>query len=214
MPSKKHKGFSLLELLITISFALIMTGITFVSMQPMINQSHVNSAYDTTLMVLRNTRNLAITQGHEYYVNFNPSGFAPGTIQVQYQPPAVGAGLAPPLQQVLTYTIPSDVSFAVQSGFPANTPDGFGTGATAIDFGYQLAGEPMNYVVFMPDGSSQTGVVGGTGAYNSGVVYLTRPSDSIYRSRAITVWGATGRIRGWRLDQQSSGSSGGIWVQQ
>ncbi|MGA8762528.1 MAG: type II secretion system protein [Candidatus Sulfotelmatobacter sp.] len=211
MASSKQNGFSLLELLITVSFGLIMTGITFISIQPMLNQSHVNSAYDTTLMVLRNTRNLAITQGHEYYVNFNPGGFPAGTIQVQYQPPAVGAGPAPPLQQVLTYTIPKDVSFAVQAGFPASAPDGFGAGTTAIDFGQALAGEPMNYVVFMPDGSSQTGVVGGTGAYNSGVVYLTRPSDSIYRSRAVTVWGATGRIRGWRLDQQAGAP---IWVQQ
>ena len=61
-------------------------------MQPMVIQNHVNSAYDTTLMVLRNTRNLAVTQGHEYYVNFNPAGFPAGTIQVQYQPAAVGAG--------------------------------------------------------------------------------------------------------------------------
>ena len=65
----------------------------------------------------------------------------------------------------------------------------------------------MNYVVFMPDGSAQTSL----GAYNSGIVYLTRPSDTMYRSRAITVWGATGRIRGWRLVQQGGGP---IWVQQ
>ncbi|MGA7907850.1 MAG: type II secretion system protein [Candidatus Sulfotelmatobacter sp.] len=206
MPSSQHKGFSLLELMITISIGLIIAGVTFVTMQPMVNQSHVNSAYDTTLMVLRNTRNLAITQGHEYYVNFNPAGFPAGTIQVQYQPPAVGAGLAPPLQQVMTYTIPTDVSFGVQAGFPASAPDGFGAGASAIDFGYQLAGEPMNYVVFMPDGSAQTNL----GAYNSGVVYITRPTDTIYRSRAVTVWGATGRIRGWRLDPVG----GATWVQQ
>ena len=87
--------------------------------------------------------------------------------------------------------------FAVKTGFPTNTPDGFGAGVHPIDFGQALAGEPLNYVVFMPDGSSQDNL----GNYNSGVVYLTRPADTnIYNtSRAITVWGATGRIRGWRL---------------
>jgi hypothetical protein len=174
----------------------------------MLNSIHVDSAYDTTLMALRNTRNLAITQGHEYYVNFNPAGFPVGTIQVQYQPPPlILGGIAPPIQQVITYTIPTDMSFAVQAGFPANTPDGFGTGITAIDFGQALAGAPLNYVVFMPDGSSQAFVVGNTGNYNSGVLYITRPAADLSYSRAITVWGATGRIRGWRLVKQA-----GVWT--
>src|ERR1700690_4031851 len=208
MPSHKSSGFSMLELMITVSLALVMCGVTFIFLRPQLNQNHVNSAYDTTLMVLRNTRNMAITQSHEYYVNFNPAGFPAGTIQIQYQPPAVGNGAAPPLEQVITYAIPSDVSFAVQAGFPANTPDSFGTGITAIDFGQQLAGEPLNFVVFMPDGSSRDNL----GNYNSGIVYLTRPGDNIYNSsRAITVWGATGRIRGWRLNQPAGVTT---WVQQ
>ena len=208
MASTKTSGYSLLEMIITVSIALILCAVTFIAFQPILNQGHINSAYDTTLMALRNTRNLAITQSHEYYVNFNPAGFPAGTIQIQYQPPAVGAGAAPPLEQVITYSIPSDVRFAVQAGFPANAPDGFGAGVNPIDFGQTLAGEPFFYVVFMPDGSSQDNL----GNYNSGVVYLTRPGDNIYNSsRAITVWGATGRIRGWRLAQQAGVAT---WVQQ
>jgi prepilin-type N-terminal cleavage/methylation domain-containing protein len=206
MASTKTSGFSLLELMITLSIALILAAVTFIGLRPMLNQSHVDSAYGTTLMALRNTRNLAITQSHEYYVNFNPAGFPAGTIQVQYQGPAVG-GVAPPVQQVITYSIPADVSFAVQAGFPATTPDGFGTGANAIDFGQALAGQPMNYVVFMPDGSAQDNL----GNFNSGIVYLTRPTDSFYSSRAVTVWGATGRIRGWRLVLKGGAKT---WVQQ
>ena len=207
MVSRKNNGFSLLELMITVSIGLILAGISFIAFKPVLNQGHINSAYDTTLMALRNTRNLAITQSHEYYVNFNPVGFPAGTIQVEYQPGPVG-GIAQPIQQVITYSIPSDVSFAVQAGFPGAAPDGFGAGVNAIDFGQALAGEPMNYVVFMPDGSAQDNL----GNFNSGVIYLTRPGDNIYNSsRAITVWGATGRIRGWRLTQ-----TGGVatWVQQ
>jgi prepilin-type N-terminal cleavage/methylation domain-containing protein len=205
MASRKDRGLSLLEMVITLSIALILCAVTFIAMRPMVNQADVDSAYDTTLMALRNTRNLAITQSHEYYVNFNPAGFAAGTIQVQYQPPTVG-GIAQPLEQVITYTIPTDVQFAVQTGFPGNTPDSFGTGITAIDF-ESTPGVPLNYVVFYPDGSAQDNL----GNYSNGIVYMTRPNDSMYSSRAVTVWGATGRIRGWRLVQQAGTWT---WVQQ
>lgn len=203
----KQRGFSLLELLITVAIGFTIASITFIAMMPMFNKNHVDLAYDTTLMVLRNTRHLAITQSHQYFVNFNPSGFPAGTIQVTYQPPAVN-GVLPAVQQVNTFALPSDVSFSVKAGFPANSPDGFGSGITAIDFGQGLGGGSLTYVCFMPDGSSQDSL----GNYNSGVIYITRQADpTVYTARSISVWGATGRIRGWRLYNQSGAA---IWVQQ
>jgi prepilin-type N-terminal cleavage/methylation domain-containing protein len=208
MTLKRQRGFSLLELMITVAIGLTLAGITFIAMMPMFNRNHVDLAYDTTLMVLRNTRHLAITQSHQYYVNFNPAGFPAGTMQVTYQPPAVGGGALPPVQQVSTYALPPDISFNVMGGFPATAPDSFGAGVTAIDFGQGLGGASLTYVSFMPDGSSRDSL----GNYNSGVVYLARTADPTpYNSRSITVWGATGRIRGWRLYQQAGAP---IWVQQ
>ncbi|MGA8502359.1 MAG: prepilin-type N-terminal cleavage/methylation domain-containing protein [Candidatus Sulfotelmatobacter sp.] len=218
MPSRKNNGFSLLELMITVSLGLVMAGVTFIYLTPSMNNSHMNSAYETTLMALRNTRNLAITQGHQYQVNFNPAGFPAGTIQVEYQPPIVPPAVAaPPIEQVNTYTIPADVTFAIPAGPPATAPDSpppLVTGGTAIDFESTLTpGVPLpcQCVVFMPDGSAQAGVVGSSGAYINGIVYLTRVGDTIYNSRAVSVWGATGRIRGWTI-----GLVGGAkeWVQQ
>ncbi len=213
----RQRGFSMLELAITMSISLIIAGVTFSTLQPLVLQNHVNSAYETTMMVLRNTRNLAITQGHQYQVNFFPTvgnpaaGGTPAYLQVQYQPPVVG-GIAQPIQQIMNYTLPPDVNFAAQAGIPtANTPDGFGGGLTAIDFESTAApGVPLNppYVVFMPDGSAQDNL---GNLIASGVVYITRPSGNMYTSKAITVWGATGRIRGWFLDQQAGGP---IWEQQ
>jgi prepilin-type N-terminal cleavage/methylation domain-containing protein len=206
MTSTKQRGFSLLEMMVTIGISLTLAAVTYVGMRALLFQGHVSVAYDTTLMALRNTRNLAITQSHQYYVNFNPGGFPAGTIQIQYQPPPVG-GVAQPIQLVNTYSIPADVSFAVQAGMPAASPDGFGGGVNPIDFeSTAQPGVPLNYVVFMPDGSGQDQF----GNLVSGVVYLTQPTQSKYTSRAITVWGATGRVRGWRLDSQA----GGTWVQQ
>lgn len=207
MTSSKHRGFSLLEMMITVAIGFTLAGVTFIAMRPLFNKSHVDSAYETTLMVLRNTRHLAITQSHQYYVYFNPAGFPAGTIQVTYQPPAVGGGALPPQQVVNNYTVPSDVSFAVMTGFPATAPDAFGSGTKGIDFGQGLGGASLNYVSFMPDGSSRDSL----GNYNSGVVYLSQPTATIYSSRSLTVWGATGRVRGWRLYKQGGSS---VWVQQ
>jgi prepilin-type N-terminal cleavage/methylation domain-containing protein len=207
MTSIKQRGFSLLELMITIAIGLTLAGITFIAMMPMFNRNHVDLAYETTLMVMRNTRHLAITQSHQYFVNFNPGGFPAGTIQIQYQPPAVG-GILPAVQQVATYTLPPDVSYSVMAGFPASAPDGFGSGGTPIDFGQGLGAGSLNYVSFMPDGSSQDNL----GNYNSGVIYISRAADPTpYNARSISVWGATGRIRGWRLYNQSGAAT---WVQQ
>ncbi|HLK32277.1 MAG TPA: prepilin-type N-terminal cleavage/methylation domain-containing protein [Terriglobales bacterium] len=207
MTLNRQRGFSLLELLITVAIGFTIAGITFIAMMPMYNRNHVDSAYDTTLMALRNTRQLAISQSHQYFVNFNPGGFPPGTIQITYQPPAVG-GVLPAVQQVTTYQLPPDVSFAVMAGFPTNPPDSFGTGGTAIDFGQGLGAGSLNYVCFMPDGSAQDSL----GNYNSGVVYIARTADpNAYNGRAVTVWGATGRIRGWRVNNLAGVAT---WAQQ
>jgi prepilin-type N-terminal cleavage/methylation domain-containing protein len=196
--TRKNRGFSLLEMLITIAICMIMAGITFITLMPMLKQSRVNAAYDTTLSVIRNYRNLSVTQSKRYIVTFSP----PGTITVEYWGVLVPVSPAP--VTVATYTLPNDIQFAVQPGFPAAAPDGFGSGGTAIDFdqGVGLGGE--NYVMFMPDGSSQDKL----GNFNSGVVYLTRPGE-LSSSRAISVFGTTGRVRGWRLSQD-----GNTWVQQ
>lgn len=205
MASRKNNGFSLLELMIVVSISLIMMGVSYMALKPLLRQSHVNTAYDTTLMALRNTRNLAISQSHQYYVNFNPGGFPAGTIQIQYQPPPVG-GIAQPLQQVITYSIPPDITYGVPAGLPAGTPDGFNAGVPPIDF-ESTAGVPLNYVVFFPDGSSQDNL----GNFNSGIIYMTQSGGAITTTRAVTVWGPTGRVRGWRLDKIAGVAT---WVQQ
>jgi len=72
------RGFSLLEMVIVIAIGMILTGITFIALKPLLNQSHVNSAYDTTLMALRTYRSRAITERRRYIVAFT----APGTITI------------------------------------------------------------------------------------------------------------------------------------
>jgi prepilin-type N-terminal cleavage/methylation domain-containing protein len=203
----RQRGFSLLEMMISMSIILILAGVTFYGLQPALKFARVNSAYDTTLMLLRNSRQQAIAQRTRYIVTFA----APGTITVQTWAYAAPPLVSPPPVLVRTVTLPADIQFAVQGGMPstaATVPDGFGTGGTAIDFdqGAGLGSQP--FVMFMPDGSSQDtqGNFYGGGNFNSGIVYLGRPNE-LASMRAITVFGTTGRIRGWQLVQRA-----GVWT--
>ncbi len=112
MKSTKHRGFSLLELLIVVSIGLTMASISFIAMKPLFNENHVDQAYDTTLSVMRNYRNQSITANLRYIVTFT----APGTLTVQRWDYALPVSPAP--VTVATYTLPSDIQFAVQAGFP------------------------------------------------------------------------------------------------
>jgi prepilin-type N-terminal cleavage/methylation domain-containing protein len=187
--AKKQSGFSLLELMIVISIGLVMAGVSIMALGPLFKENHLDSAYDTTLSVIRTYRSQSITQSKRYIITFTN----PGTITVQYWQFAQPVSPAP--VQVAQYTLPTDITFAVQAGFPAAAPDGFGTGLTAIDFDQGMGLGSQNYIMFMPDGSSQDTL----GNYNSGVLYLTQTGGTVYSSRAIDVFGTTGRIRGWRL---------------
>src|SRR5215470_15115182 len=79
VPSKV-RGFSLLEMMIVVAIVMIVSCITFISLQPMYRQAHVNQAYDTTLMTLRRYRSQAITRRQRYIVAFT----APRTITVSF----------------------------------------------------------------------------------------------------------------------------------
>ncbi|MGB8061305.1 MAG: prepilin-type N-terminal cleavage/methylation domain-containing protein [Candidatus Sulfotelmatobacter sp.] len=200
MTLRKNRGFSVLEMMFALAIGLIMTGVALLALMPLFKQNHVGAAYDTTLSVIRTYRNQSITQSKRYIIEFT----APGTITVQYW--GVGVPVSPAPVTVATYTLPNDIQFAVQAGFPATAPDGFGSEGTAIDFDQGVGLGSQNYIMFMPDGSSQDLL----GNYNSGVVYVTLPGD-LYSSRAVSVFGTTGRIRGWRLYSQGGGNT---WVQQ
>ena len=199
MRSTKNRGFSLLELMIVISIGVTMTGVGFMAMKPLFNSNHVDQAYDTTLSVIRTYRNQSIIQSKRYIIFFT----APGTITVQYW--GVGVPVSPAPVTVATYTLPTDIQFAVQAGFPNPGPDNFGTGATPFTMN-NCALVGTNCLIFYPDGSAQDDV----GNFNSGVAYLSRPAD-LYSSRAVSIFGTTGRIRGWRLYKVAGVNT---WVQQ
>jgi prepilin-type N-terminal cleavage/methylation domain-containing protein len=206
----KQRGFSLLELMIVISISLIMAAVADVVMKPVIQQEQVNQAYNLTLMSMRRARDQAAADMRIYELTFSPAvaGVNGGTITVTQDIPT-----APVLFSV---TLPPNVTFNVAAGppglpnspiTPPTTPDGFGTAANAFDFD-QVTGGGGSTIFFYPDGSAQDAGPNG-GNPNNGVVYLGIPGQ-IGTYRAISLWGYSGRIRGWQLFQSGAGYS---WTQ-
>lgn len=207
MASTKTSGFSLVELMITVSVSLILTGVAVVTLQPALQQQRVNDAYNLTLTSLRRAREAAAADMRIYVVSFGPAVTTPspngGTITVT-QNSTSGAVL-------FSVSLPSDVTFHVEPGIPTSpttaptTPDGFGSGANTFDFDQGIGTAGGNTVYFYPDGSARDI----NGNINNGVVYMGRPG-SLSSCRAVTLWGATSRIRGWRLYQNGPWA----WSQQ
>ena len=207
-------GFSLLEMVMVLALIITLATVSFMSLQPMLRQQRVNNAYNTVLSAMRVARDYSVAQRTSYVVIMD-STTTPHSIRVQ--PTFVGPQ---GIQKTVSYSLPTDVGFRVVAGIPtapSKTPDGFGTGAKAIDFGYTNAGAGVggsNLIYFCPDGTAQDaagGVGQCTGNLNGGVVYIARAGE-LLSSRAITVWGATGRMRGWRL--YNGGAGGVIWQRQ
>jgi prepilin-type N-terminal cleavage/methylation domain-containing protein len=200
MTLTRSRGFSLMELLITMAIGLTIAGIAAMAYVPVMSQQHVTNAYNTTLTALRRAHDQAAGDMRIYVVSFT----APGTISVN-QNSTTG-----PL--LFTSVLPSDVTFHIEPGVPTSatvaptTPDGFGTAAYPIDFDQGVPPGGSTVVQFNPDGTA-TDI---NGNINNGVVYLGKVGN-LYSCRAVTLWGATGRLRGWRLYKSGANYA---WSQQ
>jgi prepilin-type N-terminal cleavage/methylation domain-containing protein len=199
----KQRGFSMLELLTVVSISLILAAVTDVVLTPALRAQRVNNAYNTTLMALRRAHDQAAADMRVYQVTFsNPvPGINGGTVTVTQDIPG-----SPVL---FTATLPADVTFHIEPGIPTSpsvaptTPDGFGSGANAFDFDWPSVGG-SNVIYFYPDGSAQDAGPNG-GNVNNGVVYLGVPGQ-LATCRAVSLWGYTGRLRGWQLN-----NTAGVW---
>jgi Tfp pilus assembly protein FimT len=209
------RGFSLLEMMIVICVMMIIGGIGFMAVQPALKDARANAAFENAMMPLRVARQRAIAERKQYIVCFGlaaPAGAltpmgAPTAQSIQIFRWDAGTALSA-ATQVTAVTLPIDINFQTIAGLPntpATVPDGFGSGTVALDFDQGVAGAIKNQVMFMPDGSAHDV----NGSLNSGILYVARNGD-IYSSRAVTIYGATGRIRGWRL----LNSGGARWFQQ
>jgi len=209
--SQQQSGFTLLELTAVMAISLIVSVFSMISMMPVMKQYRITNAYNTTLSALRQARDSAISQRTSYSVTFSKTA---SSSSITVAPTFAGFQGA---QNTVTYQLPTDVSFDVESAFASTPPpDGYGSGLAAIDFGYTANGGSggATTIYFCPDGSAQDAEGGSgncAGSWDGGVLYIARTGD-LMSSRAVTLWGGTGRIRGWRL--YGNGSGGYQWQRQ
>lgn len=195
----KQAGFSLVELSIVLVIALAATAAAVINLVPSIKNSRSNAGMELVLGELRRAHERAVDERRIYRVTFT----APNTIQLDVGGVAVigstitnSAPVFAPVQEPLT--LPGTVQFVVVPGIPTNplrTPDGLGTAANAIDFAL-AGGGGGNQIFFQPDGRA----LDAGNRLNDGVVYLAEPNN-LPSSRAVSLYGSTGRTKGWTLSQ-------------
>jgi Tfp pilus assembly protein FimT len=204
-------------MMIVVSIVVIVAGYAAINLQGAIRDARTSGAFDNAFMQLRLARERAISERKRYIVTFGspapplvstPLG-APTAKSIQVYVWSNNTIPAPAPVQVSTVDLPADVNFQTISGIPTGSsavPDGWGSGVTAIDFDQGVGAGAGNVVMFMPDGTAQDL----NGNSNSGVLYVARNGD-LTSSRAITVFGNSGRIRAWHLMKVSGVAT---WVQQ
>jgi prepilin-type N-terminal cleavage/methylation domain-containing protein len=190
-------GFSLVEMTVAVAIILVLIGTAVVNIVPSLRSSKSNAGMELVLGELRRAHERAIDERRIYRVTFVP----PQTIQVDVGQVANIAstitGSAPVFVQAQPpLTLPTGLQFVVVGGIPttaATTPDGFGTGAQAIDFDIANGGAGTQ-IFFQPDGRS----LDAANRLNDGVLYLAEPNN-LSSSRAVSVFGSTGRVKAWTL---------------
>jgi prepilin-type N-terminal cleavage/methylation domain-containing protein len=191
MSAGKTRGFSLVEMLIVVSIMLIVMSAAAVQIIPLWKESKAMAALQTTLGQMRRAHEAAVDQRQVYRLTFT----APRTIQLDRVniDPATGAKT---FVFQSTIDLPVETQFTVVAGMPSTTatvPDGFGNGSVAIDFDRDFGGGSKE-IYFQRDGRA----LDAANQLNNGVVYLCRPGE-LLSCKAVSLIGATGRSKGWRL---------------
>jgi prepilin-type N-terminal cleavage/methylation domain-containing protein len=202
LPQQRHlsrieRGFSMTELVVVVAIVLVVLAIALANIVPSLKNSKSNAALELVMGELRRAHERAIDERLIYRVTF----VAPQTLQVDVGQVAIAsttvtrsAPVFVPVQPPLT--LPTGIQFTTVAGIPtgaATTPDGFGSGATAIDFDIANGGGGTQ-IYFQPDGSA----LDGANRLNDGVVYMAEPNN-LSSSRAVSLFGSTGRVKGWYL---------------
>ncbi len=176
-----ERGFSLLELLATVSIIMIVMAFAVFQIGPTVRRAHVESATTLVQNQLRGARAQAISDRGEYIVTFTTTGTITTTA------PNV-TGFTP-----ITVQLPSDVAFYVFSSLP-NTPDNFAPSGKTVDFDQSGGAGNSLKIRFEPNGSA----IDDAGSLNNGAVYIAQSTD-LTTQRAVTLLGATSRVRTWRV---------------
>lgn len=185
-----ERGFSLLEMLVTIAIIMVVCGMAVFEVMPALRSAHMDAASALVQTQLRAARARAIGDRGEVIVTFSTAGTISTT--------------APNIANFLATTVPlpGDVQFYIYGGLP-NTPDNFAPAGRAIDFDQAGAAGNSLKIRFEPNGSA----IDDAGSANNGAVYIAE-ANNLGSQRAITLLGATSRVRTWRVTVKNGVATG------
>jgi prepilin-type N-terminal cleavage/methylation domain-containing protein len=182
--NRPQQGFSLLEGLVVMGIISIILAMAIINFGNMLPNARANSAMDQLLYRLRSAREQAIAHRREVQVQFvGTTQLTISELWVTGTPPAPA-----------TYTFEGGAQYMVFTAAPAvpDTPMGFGN-SSAIYFEGVSGGPPI--MKFTTNGS----FIDGGNTLVNGTAFLGIPGKS-QTARAITILGATGRVREYHYD--------------
>jgi type IV fimbrial biogenesis protein FimU len=177
------EGYSLVEMLVTISIIGILSAIAYLAFMNVMPTMHADSALQLLQGQLRQARETSVDQRRDIQVTFN------GTSEIV----TMLVNLDSTTTQLSDYFLPYQMTYTVLPGV-GDTPDGFGNGS-AVSF--NCPSMPCT-ITFQSDGS----VLDSTGNYVNGTVFIGILGQT-QTARAVTVLGATGRIKGYHYNGTS-----------
>ena len=178
----REAGFTLAEMMMTLLMASILAGFAVVNMNAISTGNKANSALNVTMAQLRKGRESAIAQRRNIELKF----LGNNQIQLVRDEQPAGAGTT----ILSTVTLDGSMQFLLSAGVP-DTPDQFGNGA-AVSFG------GANPLIFQSNGV----LTDANANPLNGTVFLGE-ADHPETARAVTILGATGRVRGYKWSKTS-----------
>jgi prepilin-type N-terminal cleavage/methylation domain-containing protein len=176
--SRSQKGFSLVEGIVAVGIISIVMAMAIIGFGNMLPNSKANSAMDQLLYQLRSARERAIAHRCQVQVQFVGNN--------QLTLTEIWALGVPPPPTTLTFE--GGAQYTVFGAVPdVPAPYNYGKGAP-IFFGGLAGGPPI--MQFTTNGS----LIDGGNTLINGTVFLGIPGNPS-TARAITVLGATGRVR-------------------
>jgi len=191
------RGFSLIELVVVVIVSATLTAIALVHLQPAIQGMRADAAMAQVKSVLRQARETAIAERRDIAIVFAGTNTV-SLFRFNVIPGGGGQVLAG--LPFLSIPIEGPTQFMTFPG-ELDTPDLFGIppNPSGIMFG-GLNGGPPTGMQFQSDGT----FVNGAGTLINGTVFIGFPGTPS-SSRAVSVMGATGRIKAWH------GAPGTTW---
>lgn len=180
---KSNQGFTVIELAVTMIIGIALTAMALPLVENAFRHGKADAGLNLVLTQLRVARQLAVDKRrlHRFSVSL-------GKQEVKVEMLDSGAQW----QTLFSNALPEGITFRVEERSPSlanQTPDNLGA-TQPVSFNGSLT------VNFEADGTA----VDRFGDPANGILYLAFAGHPD-TARAVTLFGATGRIRGWRLEE-------------